>query len=121
MGAAVVSIMGVSSMSLLSSSSISLRVASLGGSKRAESLQVEVAQNDCRMLAASAWMIDDALSRYVHDFAAAPAMPRPDALRGCSRVAAASRTCRSQSRGASAARGFSSAPGGSRRPLQLAG
>jgi acyl-CoA thioesterase II len=61
---------------------VDLRVASLGGSKRAESLRVEVTQTDRLLLVASVWMTDDALSGYVHDFAAAPALPRPDELRG---------------------------------------
>ena len=61
---------------------VELRVASLGGSKRAESLRVEVAQEGRLLLVASVWTVDDGLSGYAHDFARAPAEPRPDALRG---------------------------------------
>jgi acyl-CoA thioesterase len=61
---------------------VELRVASLGGSKRAESLRVDVVQKDRLLVHASVWMADDGLSGYAHDFAAAPAAPRPDALRG---------------------------------------
>jgi acyl-CoA thioesterase len=61
---------------------VELRVASLGGSKRAESLRVEVAQQERMLLTASVWTTDDALSGYAHDFARPPAVPGPDALRG---------------------------------------
>jgi acyl-CoA thioesterase len=67
---------------------VDLRVASLGGSKRAESLRVEVMQNDRLLLVASVWMTDDALSGYVHDFTAAPSVPPPDTLRGYQDLAA---------------------------------
>lgn len=60
---------------------VELRVASLGGSKRAESLRVEVVQRDRPLLVASAWIADDGLTGYAHDFAAAPAVAKPDALR----------------------------------------
>ena len=61
---------------------VELRVAKLGGSKRAESLRVEVAQEGRLLLVASVWTVDDGLSGYAHDFARAPVEPRPDALRG---------------------------------------
>src|SRR5262245_37989053 len=61
---------------------VELRVASLGGSKRAESLRVEVAQGGRPLLVASVWTVDDALSGYAHDFTAAPQVPPPAALRG---------------------------------------
>jgi acyl-CoA thioesterase len=57
-------------------------VASLGGSKRAESLRVEVRQGERALLAASVWTADDGLTGYAHDFAEAPKVERPDALRG---------------------------------------
>jgi acyl-CoA thioesterase len=61
---------------------VELRVAALGGSKRAESLRVEVVQKERLLLTASVWTTDEALSGYAHDFARPPAVPRPDALRG---------------------------------------
>lgn len=61
---------------------VELHVTSLGGSKRAESLRVEMAQDERLLLSASVWMVDDELSGYAHDFTAAPAVPGPDALRG---------------------------------------
>lgn len=67
---------------------IDLRVTSLGGSKRAESLRAEVFQKDRLLLVASVWMTDDALSGFAHDFAVAPAVQRPDALRGYQELAA---------------------------------
>jgi acyl-CoA thioesterase len=61
---------------------VGVRVTALGGSKRAESLRVEVVQNDRLLLAATVWMVDDPLRGYVHDFASAPDVPSPDTLRG---------------------------------------
>lgn len=61
---------------------VELVVTKLGGSKRAESLRVEVCQGERPLLVASAWVVDDALTGYAHDFAAAPAVPAPHALRG---------------------------------------
>jgi len=61
---------------------VELRVISLGGSKRAESLRVEVMQNDRALLVASVWMVDDGLSGFAHDFAVAPEVAKPAALRG---------------------------------------
>jgi acyl-CoA thioesterase len=61
---------------------VELRVASLGGSKRAESLRVEVVQKERLLLTASVWTTDDALSGYAHDFARPPTVPSPDELRG---------------------------------------
>jgi acyl-CoA thioesterase len=61
---------------------VELRVASLGGSKRAESLRVEVAQGERLLMHANVWTVDDGLAGYAHDFAAAPAVPEPGALRG---------------------------------------
>jgi acyl-CoA thioesterase len=61
---------------------VELRVASLGGSKRAESLRVDVLQKGRLLLAANVWIVDDGLQGYAHDFAAAPDVPRPAALRG---------------------------------------
>jgi acyl-CoA thioesterase len=61
---------------------VELRVASLGGSKRAESLRVDVVQGERELMHASAWTVDDGLAGYVHDFASAPGVPAPAALRG---------------------------------------
>jgi len=61
---------------------VELAVASVGGSKRAESLRVEVLQGGRPLLVASAWTADDGLSGYAHDFATAPELARPEALRG---------------------------------------
>lgn len=60
---------------------VALHVTSQGGGKRAESLRVEIVQDDRILLAASVWMVDDGLRGYEHDFAAAPAIAGPDALR----------------------------------------
>ncbi|MGH7288557.1 MAG: thioesterase family protein [Myxococcota bacterium] len=61
---------------------VELRVVSLGGSKRAESLRVEVSQGGRALLVASVWLVADELRGYAHDFAAAPAAPPAAALRG---------------------------------------
>ena len=60
---------------------VEIRVRSLGGGKRAESLRVEVVQQDRLLLTATAWMVDDGLEGFEHDFAAAPPVPAPGALR----------------------------------------
>jgi acyl-CoA thioesterase len=60
---------------------VEIRTRSLGGGKRAESLRAEVFQDERLLLAATAWMVDDGLEGYAHDFARAPAVPRPEALR----------------------------------------
>jgi acyl-CoA thioesterase len=61
---------------------VELRVASLGGSKRAESLRIDVLQKDRLLVAATVWTADDGLTGYAHDFAAAPSVSKPDALKG---------------------------------------
>jgi len=61
---------------------VEVSVASLGGSKRAESLRVDLLQKGRLLLAANVWMVDDGLQGYAHDFAAAPDVARPAALRG---------------------------------------
>jgi acyl-CoA thioesterase len=61
---------------------VELRVASLGGGKRAESLRVEVVQRDRMLLAATVWMVEDGLDGFEHEFGARPDVPAPDALRG---------------------------------------
>jgi acyl-CoA thioesterase len=66
---------------------VELRVRSLGGGKRAESLRVEVVQQDRLLLAATAWMVDDGLEGFEHDFAAAPSVPAPGALRSYGELA----------------------------------
>jgi acyl-CoA thioesterase len=60
---------------------VELAVTSLGGSKRAESLRVELSQKERLLLVANVWTTDDALAGYAHDFASVPAVARPDALR----------------------------------------
>ena len=66
---------------------VELRVSSLGGSKRAESLRVEVTQSGRALVVASVWMVDDGLSGFAHDFAVAPAVAKPAALRGYGELA----------------------------------
>ena len=66
---------------------VELRVSSLGGSKRAESLRVEVTQNGRALVVASVWMVDDGLSGFAHDFAAAPEVAKPAVLRGYGELA----------------------------------
>ncbi len=64
-----------------------VRVASLGGGKRAESLRVEMRQHDKLLLAATVWMVADGLKGYTHDFGAPPNVPGPTALRGYQELA----------------------------------
>jgi len=66
---------------------VDLRVHSLGGGKRAESLRVEVVQGDRLLLHATAWMVDDGLEGFEHDFGAAPQVPAPGALRSYAELA----------------------------------
>lgn len=66
---------------------VELRVHSLGGGRRAESLRVDVAQGERRLLAATAWMVDDGLEGFEHDFGTAPDVPRPEALRSYGELA----------------------------------
>ena len=61
---------------------VELSVTSLGGSKRAESLRVEVAQGGRLLLVASVWTVDTGLTGYAHDFSAAPVVARPASLKG---------------------------------------
>ena len=61
---------------------VELHVASLGGSKRAESLRVEMLQQGRTLVAATVWIVDEGLTGYAHDFASAPDVPRPAELRG---------------------------------------
>jgi acyl-CoA thioesterase len=61
---------------------VELRVASLGGGRRAESLRVEVSQRERLLLAATVWMVDDGLQGFEHDFGVRPDVPVPAALRG---------------------------------------
>lgn len=58
-----------------------LHVTSLGGGKRAESLRVEIVQDERVLLAASVWMVDDGLGGYAHDHGCAPDVPGPGELR----------------------------------------
>src|SRR5512134_3721814 len=46
---------------------VALRVASLGGGKRAESLRVEVTQQDRMLLTATVWMVDDGMRGFEHE------------------------------------------------------
>jgi acyl-CoA thioesterase len=68
---------------------VEARVQSLGGGKRAESLRAELFQDDRLLLAATAWMVDDGLEGFEHDFAAAPDVPAPATLRGYQELAGA--------------------------------
>jgi acyl-CoA thioesterase len=61
---------------------VDLRVQALGGGKRAESLRVEVVQNQRLLVAATVWMVDDGLEGFEHDFGTAPEVARPESLRG---------------------------------------
>jgi acyl-CoA thioesterase len=61
---------------------VDIRVTSLGGGKRAESLRVDMLQRDRQLMSASVWMVDDGLKGYEHDFAVAPNIAGPSALRG---------------------------------------
>jgi acyl-CoA thioesterase len=66
---------------------VDLRVVALGGGKRAESLRVEMTQQDRLLLTASVWVAADGLHGYQHDFATAPTVPAPHALRGYQELA----------------------------------
>jgi acyl-CoA thioesterase len=66
---------------------VEIRVERLGGGKRAESLRADVLQGDRMLLAATAWMVDDGLDGYEHDFGKAPAVPGPDAVRSYKELA----------------------------------
>jgi acyl-CoA thioesterase len=68
---------------------VEIRVESLGGGKRAESLRADVVQNGRLLVAASVWMVDDGLEGYAHEFAAAPDVPRPADVRGFQDLAGA--------------------------------
>jgi acyl-CoA thioesterase len=61
---------------------VDVRVVQVGGGKRAESLRIDIVQNERLLLAATAWMVADELRGYEHDFAAAPSVPGPAMLRG---------------------------------------
>ncbi len=59
---------------------VELVVRSMGGSKRAESLRVDMLQGERTLLTATVWMVDDGLTGYDHDFGALPDVPKPAAL-----------------------------------------
>ena len=61
---------------------VELRVRSLGGGKRAESLSVAVLQQDVLLASATVWMVDDRLGGFEHDSTRTPDVPRPADLRG---------------------------------------
>lgn len=61
---------------------VSVRVQSLGGGRRAESLRADVVQGDRALLTATVWMVDDDLHGFEHEFAVAPDVSAPTALRG---------------------------------------
>ena len=54
----------------------------VGGGKRAESLHAEIVQKGRRLLTATAWMVDEDLEGFEHDFGAAPDVPGFQELRG---------------------------------------
>jgi len=58
-----------------------LRIQLQGGGKSAESLRVDVLQGERTLLAASVWMVDDALRGYEHDRGEPPDIPRFDELK----------------------------------------
>lgn len=60
---------------------VDIRVVSVGGGKRAESLRVEMMQQERLLLTATAWMVSDGLRGYEHDFGTAPDVPGPQTLR----------------------------------------
>jgi acyl-CoA thioesterase len=66
---------------------VDIRVFSVGGGKRAESLRAELTQGRRLLLAATAWMVSDGLQGYAHDFASAPEVPGPGELRGYQELA----------------------------------
>jgi acyl-CoA thioesterase II len=66
---------------------VEVRVVPVGGGKRAESLRVEIMQQERLLLAATVWIVADGLQGYAHDFAAAPVVPGPHALRGYQELA----------------------------------
>ena len=49
-----------------------LRLESLGGGKRAESLRVDIVQGERTLLASTTWMVDEGLRGYEHDVGAPP-------------------------------------------------
>ncbi|MDJ0785444.1 MAG: thioesterase family protein [Myxococcota bacterium] len=57
-----------------------IRVRSVGGGKRAESLQIEIAQADRTLLTASLWMVAEGIDGYAHDVAERPEVPGPEGL-----------------------------------------
>ena len=61
---------------------VELTVVPIGGGKRAESLRVEMRQAERLVLVANVWMVADELRGFAHDFATAPDVPGPQALRG---------------------------------------
>lgn len=61
---------------------VELRVSSLGGGKRAESLRVDLIQGERLLLTATVWLVDEGLKGFEHDFATPPDIPGPQALRG---------------------------------------
>ena len=66
---------------------VEVRVTSLGGGKRAESLRSEVVQGDRVLLSAVVWMVDDGLQGYEHDFGTPPDIPAPAALKSFAELA----------------------------------
>lgn len=61
---------------------VEVHVASLGGGKRAEALRIEIAQGQRLLIAATAWVVDDGLQGFEHDFGVRPDVPLAAALRG---------------------------------------
>lgn len=59
---------------------VELHVTPLGGGKRAESLRVDLRQQDRLLLTATVWVVDDSLSGYEHEVATPPEVPGPDEL-----------------------------------------
>jgi acyl-CoA thioesterase len=66
---------------------VDIRVSSLGGGKRAESLRVDVMQKERTLLVATVWLVDDGLDGYRHDVGQAPDVAPPSELRSYNELA----------------------------------
>jgi acyl-CoA thioesterase len=66
---------------------VEIEVRPLGGGKRAEALRVDLVQAGRLLLTGTAWMVDDGLEGFEHDFGAAPHVPPARALRSFAELA----------------------------------
>jgi len=67
---------------------VDVEVGTLRRGRRSHALQVHIRQRGNPILAASGWVVDDALTGLEHDFAAMPAVPPPAALRSYAELSA---------------------------------